>query len=541
MVHPELHDPETDPLATYVLEPDDLRTLTGRLVVGPGHVTHTPVAPFTGAPIAAIPLSTPEDVARAARRARAAQRLWAAQPVRQRAAVLLRLHDLLLQRQSEVLDLIQVETGKARVHAFEEVVDIANVARHYGLRAASYLADRRVPGLVPGLTPTRVVRHPVGVVGVVSPWNMPLTLVLGDMLPALVAGNAVLLRPDRQTTLTALWAAELLDDAGLPADVLQVVSGDRTIAGAVVDHVDAVVFTGPTRAGRDVAARAGTRLIPATLELGGKNAVYVADDVDVEATAKGLVRTCFASAGQVCVSAERIYVHQAVYDDLVEAFVARTEALRLGSGWDYRSDMGSLTSAEQLARVVEHVEDAVGHGATVLTGGEQRPDVGPYFYAPTILADVPPEARCFREETFGPVVALYPVASDDEAVAAVNDSEYGLAAGVWTSDERRGWSIARRLRAGSVAVNEAYIAAWAPVGAPQAGWGTSGVGARHGREALLAATRPQTIALQHGTHGLVGRRGPGFGLDRALFDLGADVWTRLYTGALHGMRRARLP
>lgn len=543
MVHPELHDPETDPLATYVLEPDDLRTLTDRLVVGPGHATHTPTAPFTGAPIAAIPLSTPDDVARAARRARAAQRLWAARPVRQRAAVLLRLHDLLLQRQSDVLDLIQVETGKARVQAFEEVVDIADVARHYGLRAASYLADRRVAGLVPGLTPTRVVRHPVGVVGVVSPWNMPLTLVLGDVLPALVAGNAVLLRPDPQTCLTALWAAELLDDAGLPPGLLQVVSGDRTIVGAVVDHVDALVFTGSTPAGRAVAARAGARLIPATLELGGKNAVYVADDVDVdvEATAKGLVRTCFAGAGQVCVSAERVYVHEAVHDELVAAFVARTEALRLGSGLDYRSDIGSLTSAEQLARVVEHVEDAVGHGATVLTGGEQRPDVGPYFYAPTILAGVTAEARCFREETFGPVVALYPVASDDEAVAAVNDSEYGLAAGVWTSDERRGRSIARRLRAGSVAVNEAYVAAWAPIGAPQAGWGSSGVGARHGREALLAATRPQTIALQHGTHGLVGRRGPGFGLDRMLFDLGGDVWTRLYTAALHAMRRARLP
>ncbi len=541
MVHPELHDPETDPLATYVLEPDDLRTLTDRLAVGPGHATHTPVAPFTGAPIASIPLSTPDDVARAARRARAAQRLWAARPMRERTAVLLRLHDLLLARQSDVLDLIQIETGKARAHAFEEVVDIANVARHYAARAGAYLADRRVLGLIPGLTATRVVRHPVGVVGVISPWNMPLTLVLGDVLPALVAGNAVLLRPDRQTTLTALWAAELLDDAGLPDDLLQVVSGDRTIGAAVVDHADAVIFTGSTGGGRDVAGRAGTRLIPTTLELGGKNGVYVADDVDVEVTAKGLVRTSFASVGQVCVSAERVYVHEAVYDEVVAAFVARTQALRLGSGLDYRSDMGSLTSADQLARVVEHVEDAVGHGATVLAGGEQRPDLGPYFYEPTILADVPPQARCFREETFGPVVAVYPVASDDEAVAAVNDTEYGLAAGVWTADERRGWAIARRLRAGSVAVNEAYVAAWAPIGAPQAGWGISGLGARHGREAVLAATRPQTIALQHATHGLVGRRGPGLGLDRMVFDLGADVWTRLYTGALQAMRRARLP
>ena len=209
-----------------------------------------------------MPLSTPDDVAGAARRARAAQRLWAARPLRERTAVLSRLHDLLLERQSDVLDLIQIENGKARQHAFEEVVDVANVARHYAMRARGYLADRRVVGLVPGLTATRVVRHPVGVVGVVSPWNMPFTLVLGDVLPALVAGNAVLLRPDLQTTLTALWAAELCQDAGLPADVLQVVTGHRDIAQAVVDHVDAVIFTGSSHAGRDVAARTGARLIP---------------------------------------------------------------------------------------------------------------------------------------------------------------------------------------------------------------------------------------------------------------------------------------
>ncbi len=540
MAHPELHDPETDPLATYVLEPDDVRTLLGRLSAGRGNATHTPVAPFTGAPIAAVPQSTADDVAEAARRARAAQRLWAATPLRQRIAVLLRAHDLLLTRQSDVLDLIQVETGKARVHAFEEVVDVADVARHYAARARRYLADERVLGLIPGLTATRVVRHPVGVVGIVAPWNMPLNLPFGDALPALVAGNAVLLRPDPQTTLTALWGAELLADAGLPEDVLQVVAGGPEIGSAVVDHADAVIYTGSTRAGREVAARAGARLVPTTLELGGKNGVYVADDVDVEVTARGLVRTCFAGVGQVCTTAERIYVHEAVFEEVLDAFVTRTQDLRLGAGLDYRSELGSLTSAAQLARVVEHVEDAVGQGATVLAGGEQRPDLGPYFYAPTILADVPEHARCHREETFGPVVSVYPVASDDEAVAAINDTEYGLAAGVWTSDARRGRAIARRLRAGSVAVNEAYVAAWAPIGAPQAGWGISGVGARHGREAIWASTRPQTIALQRGTHGIVGRHGPSLGLDR-LFALGADVWTPLYTGALRAMRAARLP
>ena len=388
--HIELHDPETDPLATYVLEPDDVRPLLRRVVSSPGAGAFTSHAPFTGSPIAAIPLSTRDDVARAAKSARAAQRLWAARPLRDRTAVLSRVHDLVLERQSDVLDLIQLESGKARVSAFEEVADIALVARHYAARAGRYLAPRRVPGLIPGLTSVRVLRHPVGVVGIVAPWNFPLTLTLGDVLPALVAGNAVILRPDPQTALTSLWAAELLEEAGLPDGLLQVVVGDGpTIGAAVVENVDHVSFTGSTRTGRVVAAQAGERLVPATLELGGKNPMYVAEDVDVEVAAEGAVRACFVGAGQVCVSIERIYVHEDVADEFTAAFVRRTREVRLGSGLDYRSDMGSLTSAAQLATVVEHVEDAVGHGATVLAGAVHRTDLGPWFYEPTILTDVP--------------------------------------------------------------------------------------------------------------------------------------------------------
>jgi succinate-semialdehyde dehydrogenase/glutarate-semialdehyde dehydrogenase len=535
-----LLDPETDPLASYVLEPDDVAVLLAHLVATAGSPTITEHAPFTGAPIAAVPTSSSDDVARAVRTARAAQRLWAAAPVAERARVLLRAHDLLLQRQSDVLDLIQVETGKSRLHAFEEVVDVANVARHYAVRARAYLRPRRAVGLVPGLTSVRVLRHPIGVVGIVAPWNVPLTMALGDALPALVAGDAVVLRPDPGTTLTALWAAELMADAGLPDGVLQVVAGGPEVGQAVVAAADAVIFTGSTRAGRQVAAAVGTRLVPSTLELGGKNALYVADDVDVEVAAAGAVRACFAGAGQICMTAERIYVHEAVLADFTAAFVARTAALRLGSGLDYRTDVGSLSSAAQLARVVAHVEDAVGLGARVLVGGEQRPDLGPYFYAPTLLTDVPAAARLSREETFGPVAAIYPVASDDEAVAAMNDSSFGLNASIWTSSARRGLALAARVRAGSVNVNEGYVATWGSVAAPQAGWGDSGIGARHGDAALRAATREQTVAIQHGTHGLVGRAGPSIGLER-LFDLGGDVWTNLYTGALRAMRAARLP
>ncbi|MFI2754278.1 succinic semialdehyde dehydrogenase [Cellulomonas sp. P22] len=533
-----LIDPETDPLATYVLEPDDVRTLLDRVVTSPGFATWTTYAPFTGSPIVAVPLSTPEDVARATVEARRAQRTWARTPLRDRAAVLLRLHDLVLTHQSDVLDLVQLENGKSRQSAYEELADVALVARHYARRARTYLAPRRVRGLVPGLTRVEVLRHPVGVVGIVAPWNYPLTLTLGDALPALVAGNAVVLRPDPQTALTALWAAEQLEAAGLPSGVLQVVVGDGSIGAAVVDHVDQVSFTGSTRTGRTVAARAGERLIPATLELGGKNAMYVAEDVDVEVAAEGAVRACFANTGQLCVSIERLYVHEDVADAFTEAFVRRTRALRLGAGLDYAADMGSLTSTTQLATVVEHVEDALSNGARVLTGGVHRTDIGPLFYEPTILAGVSARARAYREETFGPVVSLYRVASDDEAVAAMNDSEYGLNASVWTRSSRRGAEIARRVRAGSVNVNEGYTAVWGSTGAPQGGRGQSGLGHRHGPEGLWQTTEQQTIAVQRGVHGVAGL--PGIGLNR-LFELGGERWTGLFTDVLRTMKTLRQP
>ncbi|WP_217616371.1 succinic semialdehyde dehydrogenase [Cellulomonas sp. GbtcB1] len=536
-------DPETDPLATFVLEPDDLRDLADRVASSSAAGTRTHHAPWTRAPLATLPQSTPDDVARAARAARAAQRRWAAVPARDRARLLLRVHDLLLQRQSDVLDLVQLENGKARGAAYEEVVDVALLARHLGRTAPRTLAPERRPGLVPGLTSVRVVHDPVGVVGVVAPWNYPLSLTLGDVLPALAAGDAVLLRPDPQTPLTALWAVELLEDAGMPPGLVQVVLGDGpTVGAAVVDHVDHVVFTGSTETGRVVAARAGERLVPSTLELGGKNAMYVAEDVDVEVAAEGAVRACFGGTGQLCVSVERLYVHRDVYDAFAAAFARRTRALRVGTGLDHRSDVGSLTSAEQLARVVEHVEDALSGGARVLAGGVHRTDLGPYVYEPTVLEGVGPHARAFREETFGPVVALSPVASDDEAVAAVNDSAYALNASVWTRSTRRGAALAARLRAGSVNVNDGYQAAWGSVAAPQGGRGASGWGHRHGREGLLALTATRTVAVQRGVHGvrvagrtLVPPLGPG-----RLLAGDPERWTTTVTAALRAARAARL-
>ena len=543
--HTDLVDPWTDPRGTYVLEPDDIRSLLARIVVSPGAATQTTHAPFTGGPLAAVPLSTPDDVARAARQARAAQRTWAAVDLADRAAVLLRFHDLVLEGQSDVLDLVQLESGKSRLSAFEEVADVAMVARHYARRGARYLAPQRTRGFAPVLTSVRVLRHPLGVVGVISPWNFPLTLSMGDILPALLAGNAVLLKPDTQTVLTALWGVEQLEAAGLPAGVVQVVVGDgATIGGAVIDHVDHVAFTGSTATGRVVAARAGERLISASLELGGKNAMYVAEDVDVDTAAEGAVRACFSSTGQLCLSVERLYVHEAVADEFVEAFVRRTRALRLGTDLDYRTDVGSLTSAAQLAAVTDHVLDALAHGARVLTGGVRRPDLGPLFYEPTVLTDVSREARLYSDETFGPVVSVYRVASDDEAVAAMNEGDLGLNASIWTRDVARGRLLAARVVAGTVNVNEGYAAAWASVAAPQGGARSSGLGHRHGAEGIWATTRVQTVAVQRGVHGVPGLRSlfpgnpTGVGLGR-LYALPGQQVSAAFTRALRVMKAMR--
>lgn len=466
-------------------------------IAGPGTVTT--YAPFTAEPIAEHPLSTPEDVTRAYAVARAAQAGWARRPVAQRAQVLLRLHDLVLARQDEVLDLIQLESGKARRHAFEEVVDVALNARYYARTARRDLAPARRAGLVPVLSQVRELRHPKGVVGIVSPWNYPLTLAVSDALPAFVAGNAVVHKPDTQAALTARWVRDLAVEAGLPGDLWQVVLGDGpTIGRAVVDGADFVCFTGSTAVGREVAERCGRRLVGCSLELGGKNAMVVLEDADLPRAAEAAVRDCFTGAGQLCVSTERIYAVEAVHEEFLDRFLARVRDLRLGTTYDYSVDVGSLVSRRQLERVSAHVRDAVAKGATVLAGGQARPDVGPLFYAPTVLGGVTEEMDLFREETFGPVVAVTRVAGEAEALRLVNDSAYGLTAAVWTRDIARGRRLAARMETGTVAVNETYGAPWGATASPMGGRKDSGLGRRHGREGLLRYTEAQTVAVQRG-------------------------------------------
>ena len=453
-------------------------------------------------------------------RARAKQPEWAKTPVKERKKIMLRYHDLVLKHQSELLDIIQDENGKNRRSAFEEVLDNALTARHYAYRAEKLLSPDRAKVALPIATKTQVQHAPVGVVGIIAPWNYPLVLAISDAIPAILAGNTVVLKPDSNTPMTSLRAAELLAEAGLPKDVLTVVPGSgREVGQALVEQADYLMFTGSTATGAKLAAQAGERLIGFSGELGGKNPLIVTADADVDKVVSGVRHACFSNTGQLCISIERIYVHRDVADRFVPAFIRCVEKMKIGAGHDWDIDMGSLISEDHTDTVAEFVEDAVAKGATVATGGKRLTNLGPNFYAPTVLLNVPEEAKLYREEVFGPVVYIEVVDTHEEAIAKANDTEYGLNASIFgkSSTARE---IAQHLEAGTVNINEGYSAGWSSIGAPMGGWKRSGVGRRHGDGGLLKYTESRTVAEQR----IVPISGPA--------GLAPEKWAGLLTSAL---------
>ncbi|SDQ57744.1 succinic semialdehyde dehydrogenase [Natronobacterium texcoconense] len=482
-------------LGATTLESSRLERLAARIETTGDGASLEVRTPVTDEAIGSVPSCTADDAAAAVERARSAQAAWERAPIDERAAILERFGDLVLKRREELLDIVQLETGKARHHAVEEVLDVPLTCSYYAANGSSILADADRSGAVPLASDATVTYDPVGVVGVISPWNYPLTLAMTDAIPALLAGNAVVCKPDERTPFIALALADLLAEAGLPDGLFQIVTGEgATVGPALIDEVDYVAFTGGTETGRTVAEQAGRSLIGCSLELGGKNPMVVLDDADPETAARGAVKGAFTNAGQLCLAPERIYVDERRYDEFLDAFVGATRRLELGLEFDYGPDVGSLIDGNHLEAVQEFVDDAVENGASLLSGGRARPDVGPFCYEPTILTDVDPDLRVACEETFGPVVTVHPVSGADEAIERANDTEYGLNASVWTTDHERGRKVAREIDYGTVCVNDPYTVGWAATDAPMGGFGDSGLGRRHGPEGLRRYVDARTVA-----------------------------------------------
>ncbi|GAA4682039.1 succinic semialdehyde dehydrogenase [Gordonia humi] len=471
--------------------------LAALAAVEDGRPTKSVLEAFSGAEMATIPVGTADDLTAAVATARTAQTDWAARTPAQRAKVIAAFSELVHGAADELMDIAQAETGKARIYAQEEVIDVALTARYYSQQGPGMLAEHNVQGMLPGATQARVRYQPKGVVGVISPWNYPLTLAVSDAVAALIAGNAVVIKPDSNTPYCALALAELLHKAGLPRELFAVVPGPGSVVGqAIVASTDYVMFTGSSATGATLAAQAGQRLIGFSAELGGKNPMIVTDGVNIDDAVSGAARACFSNSGQLCISIERIYVERSIAEEFSRRFAEHVTDMKLSSSYDFAADMGSLASAQQIDTVQAHVDDAVAKGATVLAGGRRRADLGPFFFEPTVLTGVSDEMTCYGDETFGPLVSIYPVDDVDEAIERANDTEYGLNASVFAGSDSQAQKIAERLHAGTVNINEGYAAAWGSTAAPMGGMGISGMGRRHGQEGLLKYTEPQTIATQ---------------------------------------------
>jgi len=455
------------------------------------------IDPATGEVFAQTEATPVASVAEAVSRARAAQAEWAARPLAQREAVIGRFQRLLFARRMEAAALVTRENGKPLGESL--ITDLAvtlDLARYYLKHGGRILEPRRVRHGNVALFGKRGWIHwdPMGVIAIITPWNYPLLLPFGEMIPALLAGNAVVFKPSEFTTLTGLFGVKLLREAGLPQDACQVLVGAGDVGAALIAaRPDKIFFTGSARTGRKVAVAAAERFIPVSLELGGSDPCVVLADADLERAASGAIWARFTNGGQTCVAAKRVIVEQPVHDRFLDLLARKVATLRLGRGTEPGVDVGPLIRPAQLEELERQLGQAVAMGARVVAGGYRRPELGPTFFEPTVLTDVPLESPVWREEVFGPVLPVVPARDQDDAIRIANDSSYGLSASIWTRRRAHGELLARRIHAGAVLVNDAtyYVGA---VEAPHGGMKESGLGGRtHGEFGMLETCHPRFV------------------------------------------------
>jgi len=506
------------------------------------------VNPATGETRGYFDKTSPSSLPQIVRHARAAQAAWGRVPIRERCARLRAFRDRIMSSRDALADAVVAESGKPRVEAmFADIFVALDTSSYFAKNAQHLLLAERVPhhSTAAKAKSGKLTYEPLGIIGIISSWNYPLAIPLSQIIPAVAAGNAVICKTSDFTPHCGALIEKLFADAGFPQDLVTVVQGGGEVGQALIDaDPDKVLFTGSVATGRRVAEGCAKRLIPTVLELGGKDAMIVLADADLDVAASAAVWGSYTNCGQVCLSVERLFVEQSVSDEFAARCVAKTKKLRVGPGNDPATDVGPMIRPQHVQRMVDLVEDAVSRGARVVFGGHPRVDLGPNFFEPTVITNVDSTMKLFQEETFGPILAMQTVANSEEAITRANDSPFALSASVWTRDAARGEAIAKRLRAGAVMVNDA-ISYFAIAEAPHGGCGASGWGRTHGKAGLLEMVQTKYIDVDR----LPRREKPwwyryGADLERAAdaflqFEYGRGIAARLRNarGALKTMFR----